>query len=50
MKDKPEERSFSGRNARQGHIVLRTPARRFVFGLGLVGFVLLALALAIFVP
>jgi hypothetical protein len=50
MTTEQEERSFSGGKARQGDIILRTPARRFIFIVGLVGFVLLAAALAIFVP
>lgn len=32
-----------GEKARQGHVVLRTPARRWIFFGGLIGFVLLAL-------
>ena len=38
-----EKKSFSGREARQGEIILRTPARRLVFVLGLAGFVALAI-------
>lgn len=36
-----EEKSFSGDEVRQGEIILRTPARRFIFILGLAGFVAL---------
>jgi len=50
MKLKQDERSFSGSKARQGEIILRTPTRRFVFILGLVGLVVLSAILAIFVP
>tara|TARA_R110002020_G_scaffold25060_6_gene81603 strand:- start:5066 stop:5233 length:168 start_codon:yes stop_codon:yes gene_type:complete len=37
------EKTFSGRETRQGDIILRTPARRFIFIAGLAGFVLLVL-------
>lgn len=50
VKKKQQQRSFSAKNTRQGDIILRTPTRRFVFILGLVGLVVLAAALAIFVP
>ena len=50
MKKKQQQRSFSAKNTRQGDIILRTPTRRLVFILGLVGLVVLAAALAIFVP
>lgn len=48
MKNKQDQQSFTARNARQGDIILRTPARRFVFILGLAGLVVLGAALAIF--
>ena len=41
-KPAPEPRTFSGRAARQGDIVLRTPARRAIFIAGLVGIVIVA--------
>jgi len=50
MRLKENEKSFSGHKARQGDIILKTPARRFVFILGLVGLVVLAVTLAIFIP
>ncbi|MCV0394285.1 MAG: peptide ABC transporter permease [Rhizobiaceae bacterium] len=40
-------REFSGRDTSQGHIVLRTPARKAIFIAGLVGFVVLSLVLAL---
>ncbi|QQP92973.1 hypothetical protein IGS68_31565 (plasmid) [Skermanella sp. TT6] len=39
--------TVSGDDARQGQIVLNTPARRWIFIVGLVGFVVLAFLLAI---
>ena len=50
MTPKQEQRSFSGKKARQGEIILRTPVRRFVFVIGLVGLVLLAGMIVILVP
>jgi hypothetical protein len=44
---KQAERVISGDKARQGEIILRTPARRFVFIAGLVGAVILALLIDI---
>lgn len=38
---------FSGQDARQGEIILRTRARRIIFIAGLVGIVVLALVLSI---
>lgn len=40
---------YSGDEVRQGEIILRTPARRFIFLGALAGFVLLALAARFFV-
>lgn len=40
---KPKE--FSGRDARQGEVILRTPMRKAVFVAGLAGIVLLAVLL-----
>lgn len=45
MREK-QQRTFSGRNARQGYIVLRTPLRRAIFIGGLVGLGVLAVLLA----
>jgi hypothetical protein len=42
-----QERTFSGRDASQGHIVLRTPLRRAIFIAGLAGMVVLSIALAL---
>ncbi|HVW55165.1 MAG TPA: hypothetical protein VHC00_05765 [Rhizobiaceae bacterium] len=39
-------RTFSGRDARQGDIILRTPLRRAIFVAGLVGIVILAFVLS----
>jgi hypothetical protein len=39
-------RTFSGRDARQGEIILRTPLRRAIFIAGLAGIVILAFALS----
>lgn len=47
MNKKNEERTYSGQEVRQGDIILRTPIRRFIFILGLAGFVALALVFAI---
>ena len=44
MAKKPR-RTFSGRDARQGYIVLKTPLRRAIFISGLAGIVVLAIAL-----
>ncbi len=38
---------FSGQNARQGEIILRTRAQRIIFIAGLVGIVLLALVVSL---
>lgn len=43
-REKP--RTFSGRDARQGEIILRTPLRRAIFIAGLVGIVILAFVLS----
>jgi hypothetical protein len=46
-KGESEERvTLSGREVRQGEIILRTPLRRTVFIAGLVGFVILAALMA----
>ncbi len=37
-----KRRTFTGRQASQGEIILRSPARRAIFIAGLVGFVVLA--------
>lgn len=47
MADKQERIVISGRDARQGHIVLRTPLRRAIFIIGLAGIVILAIVLAL---
>lgn len=39
--------TLSGKQARQGHIVLRTPLRRAIFVGGLIGIVLLSFVLAL---
>ena len=38
---------FSGQNARQGEIILRTRAKRIIFIAGLVGIVVLALVVSL---
>ncbi|AZO31734.1 MULTISPECIES: peptide ABC transporter permease [Mesorhizobium] len=49
-KDRDEEGPvFSGQDARQGEIILRTRTRRIIFIAGLVGIVVLALVLSIVV-
>jgi hypothetical protein len=40
-------KEFSGRDTRQGEIILRTPMRKAIFIAGLAGCVLLAVALAV---
>ena len=42
-----EEPVFSGQNARQGEIILRTRAQRIIFIAGLVGIVVLALLVSL---
>lgn len=42
-----KQREFSGRDARQGYIVLRTPLRKAIFISGLAGIVVLAVLLAL---
>lgn len=42
-----EERVLTADDARQGEIVLRTRRRRLIFAGGLIGFVLLALLMAV---
>ena len=42
----PKRTEISGRDSRQGEIILRTPLRRAVFIAGLAGFVILAAWLA----
>lgn len=39
-------RTFSGRDVRQGEIILRTPLRRAIFIIGLVGVVIVAFLLS----
>ncbi len=39
------QRQFSGKDVRQGEIVLRTPMRKAIFIAGLAGFVVLAIVL-----
>lgn len=43
MNTKHEPKTISGRKARQGEIILRTPMRKAIFIAGLVGFVVLAI-------
>ena len=45
---RPSPREYPAEKARQGRIVLRTPAMRAIFIAGLVGAVVLALAWAVF--
>ena len=49
MAEPEKRRTFSGGDARQGEIILRTPLRKAVFIAGLVGFVLLV-ALSTCIP
>ena len=44
-RERAENFEYSGRKARQGEIILRTPAQRAIFLVGLVGCVLLGLIL-----
>ena len=44
----PTDQPLAAERARQGRIVLDTPARRWIFIAGLVGIVVLPLALALF--
>ncbi|GAB1584384.1 hypothetical protein PPNSA23_43270 [Phyllobacterium phragmitis] len=45
VKNKESEQfTYSGEKARQGEIILRTRTRRIIFIAGLVGFIVLALA------
>lgn len=46
MERDKEERTFSGRDTSQGHIVLRTPLRKAIFIAGLAGIVVLYAILA----
>ncbi|OHV89328.1 peptide ABC transporter permease [Mesorhizobium sp. ORS 3428] len=46
-RDKEGRPVFSGEDARQGEIILRTRTRRIIFIAGLVGIVVLALVLSI---
>ncbi len=39
--ERRDERAYPGEKARQGTIVLNTPARRYIFFGGIIGFVLL---------
>ena len=45
QKDAQQGRVFSGEQARQGEIILRTRTRRIIFIAGLVGIVILAFLL-----
>jgi hypothetical protein len=47
MLENRKTREFSGQDARQGFIVLRTPLRKAVFIAGLAGFVLLSVVVAL---
>ncbi|MEX4005899.1 MAG: peptide ABC transporter permease [Neoaquamicrobium sediminum] len=47
MSELKRQKEFSGRDARQGEIVLRTPMRKAIFIAGLAGCVLLAVLLAV---
>lgn len=47
MSESNKPREFSGRDVRQGHIVLRTPLRKAIFFGGLAGIVVLSLLLAL---
>ncbi|MCR4268700.1 peptide ABC transporter permease [Nitratireductor sp. ZSWI3] len=47
MLEERDRTRISGEEARQGHIVLRTPLRRAIFVAGLAGIVFLALLLAL---
>ena len=47
MSETGKPREFSGRAARQGDVVLRTPGRKAVFAVGLAGCVLLAVLLVL---
>ncbi len=49
MAEQKQRRVFSGRDARQGEIILRTPLRKAIFIAGLIGFVLLV-ALSTCIP
>lgn len=42
-----QQRTFSGRKARQGYVVLKTPLRRAIFFGGLIGLVVLSIVLAL---
>ncbi|TWG97064.1 hypothetical protein L598_002300000510 [Mesorhizobium sp. J18] len=48
MAEEPKQRTFEGKDARQGEIILRTPMRRAIFIAGLAGFVILVLLLGLF--
>ena len=50
MVEKREPTTISGRDARQGFIVLRTPLRRAIFIGGLAGIFVLAIALMLAAP
>ena len=49
MTEENKDRTFSGRDTRQGEIILRTPMRKAIFIAGLAGFVLLV-ALSACIP
>mgnify|MGYP007078771364 CR=1 FL=1 len=46
MNRQDQQRTFSGRDTSQGHIVLRTPFRKAIFIAGLAGIVILSAILA----
>ncbi len=47
MSEVEKPREFSGEDARQGEIILRTPMRKAIFIAGLAGIVLLGVVLSI---
>lgn len=47
MSELKRQKEFSGRNARQGEIILRKPVRKAIFIAGLAGCVLLIVVLAV---
>ncbi len=47
MTEREKPREFSGQDARQGEIILRSPARKAIFIAGLAGVVVLSVLLAV---
>jgi hypothetical protein len=47
MEQQDKQRTFSGKDTSQGHIVLRTPLRKAIFIAGLAGIVILTAILAV---